>query len=178
MRNLAGSPFESNYGLRAFAVGAVRQHGLTAAPLWIVGLSVLLSLAPFGVGLKIRCEFAAKRIDAMDNDDPHHEIERLEAQIDELAARLASCRKFILVSRIAIVAGAALLVALPLGLIRFDPTVMLAAIAAVLGGIVGWGSNRSTAQEAAAELAALEADRRALIGTMDLHVVTERPTVH
>ena len=114
-----------------------------------------------------------------DDDDPHDDIERLEAQIDELAARLASCRKFILVSRIAILAGAVLLVALPLGLIRFDPTVMLAAIAAVLGGIVGWGSNRSTAQEAAAELAALEADRKALIGNIDLRVVTEpRPTVH
>ena len=113
-----------------------------------------------------------------DDDDPHEGIERLEAQIDELAARLASCRKFILVSRIAVMAGAVLLMALPLGLIRFDPTVMLAAIAAVLGGIVGWGSNRSTAQETAAELVALEADRKALIGTIDLQVVTERPTVH
>ena len=114
----------------------------------------------------------------MEDDDPHHEIERLEAQIDELAARLASCRKFILVSRIAMLAGAVLLVALLLGLIRFDATAMLAAIAAVLGGVVGWGSNRSTAQEAAAELAAVEADRKALIGTIDLHVVSERPTVH
>ena len=114
----------------------------------------------------------------MEDDDPHHEIERLEAQIDELASRLASCRKFILVSRIAMLAGAVLFVALLLGLIRFDATAMLAAIAAVLGGIVGWGSNRSTAQEAAAELAAAEADRKALIGTIDLHVVSERPTVH
>ncbi len=113
-----------------------------------------------------------------DDDDPREDIERLEAQIDELAAKLASCRKFILVSQIAIVAGAALLVALLLGVIRFDATEMLAAIAALLGGIVGWGSNRSTAQEAAAELAVAEADRKALIGTIDLHVVTERPTVH
>ena len=114
----------------------------------------------------------------MEDDDPHHEIERLEAQIDELAAKLASCRKFILVSRIAILAGAALLIALFIGLIRFDATEMLAAIAAMLGGIVGWGSNRSTAQEAAAELAAAEADRKALIGSIDLQVVTERPTIH
>lgn len=113
------------------------------------------------------------------NEESRHEIERLEAQIEGLGARLDSCRKFILVSRIAIIAGAVLLVALLLGLVRFDPTLMLAAIAAVLGGIVGWGSNRSTAQEAAAELAAAEADRKALIGTIDLHVVSEpRPTVH
>lgn len=114
----------------------------------------------------------------MEDDDPHEEIERLEAQIDGLVAKLASCRKFILVSRIAIVAGAVLLAALLLGILRFDVTEMLAAIAALLGGIVGWGSNRSTAQEAAAELAAAEADRTALIGSIDLQVVTERPTVH
>lgn len=113
-----------------------------------------------------------------DDDDPRQDIERLEAQIDELAAKLESCRKFILVSQIAIVAGAALLLALLLGVLRFDATEMLAGIAAVLGGIVGWGSNRSTAQEAAAELAAAEADRKALIGTIDLHVVSERPTLH
>ena len=114
----------------------------------------------------------------MEDDDPREEIERLEAQIDELVAKVESCRKFILVSRIAVVAGAVLLAALLLGIIRFDVTEMLAAIAALLGGFVGWGSNRSTAQEAAAELAAAEADRKALIGTIDLHVVTERPAVH
>jgi hypothetical protein len=114
----------------------------------------------------------------MEDDDPHHEIERLEAQIDELVAKLESCRKFILVSRIAIAAGAVLLGALLLGIIRFDVTEMLAAIAALLGGFVGWGSNRSTAQEAAAELKAAEADRKALIGIIALHDVTARPTVH
>lgn len=83
-----------------------------------------------------------------------------------------------MVRRLTPLAGAVLLAALLLGLMRFDATVMLAAIAALLGGIVGWGSNRSTAQEAAAELAAAEADRTALIGTIDLHVVSERPTLH
>ena len=114
----------------------------------------------------------------MEDDDPRQEIERLEAQIDGLVAKLESCRKFILVSRIAVAAGAVLLAALLLGIIRFDVTEMLAAIAALLGGVVGWGSNRSTAQEAAAELAAAEADRKTLIGMIDLHVVTGHPTVH
>jgi hypothetical protein len=114
----------------------------------------------------------------MEDDDPHDEIERLEAQIDELVAKLESCRKFILVSRIAIVAGTVLLAALLLGVIRFDATELIAAITALLGGIVGWGSNRSTAKEAAAELAAAEAERKALIGAIDLRVVAERPTLH
>jgi len=38
-----------------------------------------------------------------------------------------------------------------------------AAVAALLGGIVVWGSNSSTAKEAAKELAQAEADRVALI---------------
>lgn len=113
-----------------------------------------------------------------DDDDPRQDIERLEAQIDALVAKLESCRKFILISQIAFVAGAVLLAALLLGVLRFDATEMLAAIAALLGGIVGWGSNRSTAQEAAAELAVAEADRKAVIGSIDLRVVAERPALH
>ncbi len=114
----------------------------------------------------------------MDDLDPRDEIARLEAQIDELAARLESCRKFILVARIAVVAGAILLAAILFGAISFDPRLMLAAITALLAGIVVWGSNDSTAKETAKEMAAVEADRTRLIGTIDLRVVAERPTLH
>ncbi len=64
------------------------------------------------------------------------------------------------------------------GLIRFDPAMMAAAVAAVLGGIVVWGSNGSTAKEAAKELAAAEANGAALIGLIDLRVIAERRTLH
>lgn len=111
-------------------------------------------------------------------DDPHGEIERLEAQIDELEARLESCRKFILIARIAVVAGAILLAAVLLGVLSFDPRLLLIAITALLGGVVLWGSNRSTAEEAAQELAAAEVERASLIGSIALRVVTERPTLH
>jgi hypothetical protein len=117
----------------------------------------------------------------MDRDsdaDPHDEIERLEGQIDELSARLESCRKFILVARIAVIGGAILLAAVLFGAVTFDPRLLLAALTAIIGGIVVWGSNGSTAKEAAAELAAAEEDRAALIGRLQLHVVSERPTLH
>ena len=74
--------------------------------------------------------------------------------------------------------GGVLLVALLLGVIRFDLQLMMVAMAALLGGIVVWGSNGSTAKEAADELAAAEANRAALIGMIDLRVVAERPTLH
>lgn len=110
--------------------------------------------------------------------DPHDEIERLEAQIDEIRSRLESCRKFIVVARIALVGGAVVLLAILFRAIAFDQRLLLVAIAALLGGIVLWGSNRSTAEEAAAELAQAEADRAALIGRLHLHVVSERPSLH
>ena len=59
------------------------------------------------------------------------------------------------------------------GAIRFDPSVMAAAFVAVLGGIVAAGSSRSTAKEATHELAAAEAKRAALIGQIDLRLVSD-----
>lgn len=114
----------------------------------------------------------------MDDVDPHKEIERLEAQIEVLAARIENCRKFILAGRIAVAVGGVLLVALLLGAIRFDLQLMMLAMAALLGGIVVWGSNGSTANEAENELAGAEANRKTLIGMIDLRVVAERPTLH
>jgi hypothetical protein len=103
--------------------------------------------------------------------NPHDEIVRLEAQIEELAAKIESCRKFILASRIAMASGGIVIAAMLLGAIRFDPAAMTAAVAALLGGIVVWGSNGSTAKEAAMELSAAEADRAALIEMIDLRVI-------
>jgi hypothetical protein len=103
--------------------------------------------------------------------DPHDEIVRLEEHIEELVAKIESCRKFILASRIAVAGGGVVLAAMPLGALRFDPAVMAAAVAALLGGIVVWGSNDSTAKEAANELASAESDRSALIEKMDLSVI-------
>ena len=103
--------------------------------------------------------------------DPRDEIVRLEAHVEELAAKIENCRKFILASRIAMAGGGIVLAAILLGAIRFDPAAMAAAVAALLGGIVVWGSNGSTAKEAAKELAAAEADRAALIEMIDLHTI-------
>ena len=103
--------------------------------------------------------------------DLHDEIVHLEEHIEELAAKIESCRKFILASRIAIGGGGIVLAAMLLGAMRFDPAAMAAAVAALLGGIVVWGSNGSTAKEAAKELATAEADRAALIEKIDLRVI-------
>jgi hypothetical protein len=112
---------------------------------------------------------------ATTNDSDHRvEIVQLEAQIAELAARIESCRKFILAGRIAVAGGGVVLIAGLVGAIQFDPSVIAVAVAAVLGGIVAAGSNRSTAIEAMHELTAAEAKRAALIGQIDLRLVPDR----
>ena len=105
------------------------------------------------------------------DSDPHDEIVRLEEHIEKLAAGIENCRKFILASRVAIACSGLVLGALLVGAIRFDPGAMAGAVAAFLGGIVVWGSNGSTAKEAAKELATAEADRAALIEMIDRRVI-------
>jgi hypothetical protein len=43
--------------------------------------------------------------------NPRNEIERLKVEIDELAAKIESCRKFILAGRIAVAGGGVALIA-------------------------------------------------------------------
>jgi hypothetical protein len=55
----------------------------------------------------------------MNDSDHGDEIVRLEAQIDELAASVESCRKFIVAGRIAVAGGGVVLVAMVIGAIRW-----------------------------------------------------------
>jgi hypothetical protein len=111
---------------------------------------------------------------SMNDRDYRDEIVRLEELIDELAARIESCRKFILAGRILVIGGGAVLVAMAIGAFELNPSVMAVAVAAVLGGIVAAGSSHSTAKEATDELTAAEAKRAALIGQIDLRLVSDR----
>jgi hypothetical protein len=113
-----------------------------------------------------------------DDSEPHSEIVRLEELIEELSIKLETCRKYAGAALAAMGIGAVLLAAGILGVIALDPVTLLAAAAALMGGIVLAGSNRSTRREIEAQLAAAEAERRALIGEIQLRVVTERPVLH
>ena len=113
---------------------------------------------------------AAQERSAME-DDPHDQIAQLEAQIEELAERIERCRKIILASRIAIAVGAIVLMALLLGIVRFDPAVMMSAVIAFIGGIVLLGTNTSTAKQMTASMDKAEALRTELIDRLDLRAV-------
>ena len=108
----------------------------------------------------------------LEGADPHEEIVRLEEGIEELAAKIESCRKFILASQIAVAGGGSVLAAMVVGVIRSDLGLMAAAVASLLGGIVVWGSNSSTAKEAAKEIATVESERTALIEHINPRVIS------
>ena len=88
-----------------------------------------------------------------DQDNPIDEISRIEAQLEELAGISERCRKIILVSKVAIAAGVALLLFTMLGL---------------------FGSNISTLQQTMAAMSAAEALRSDLISRIDLRLVGDR----
>ena len=113
-----------------------------------------------------------------DSADPREAIARLEERIEELDAKLESCRKFAAASRFAMVLGGILLLGLLLGVIPFNPLAMTGAMAAGLGGVVTLGSNNSTAKEAAAQMAEAEAARAELIGSIELRVIENPATLH
>jgi hypothetical protein len=114
---------------------------------------------------------SAPRLACMMDVDPHDQIADLEARIEALAGTIEGCRKIMLVSKFAIAAGAILTLAMLMGAIRPDLAAISGATAAVLGGIVLLGSNRSTADQALANMKKAEAARAELIDRLELRPV-------
>ena len=108
----------------------------------------------------------------MDDDgDLHEQILHIEAHIEELTDIIERCRKIILISKAAIAAGGILILAIVVGALGFDPTILIGAIAAVIGGTVVFGSNTSTLKQTVTDMKAAEAHRAELISRMNLRVV-------
>ena len=115
----------------------------------------------------------------MNDDTAPHEIARLEDQIEALAESIERCRKISFAAKIAIAAGALWFALVILWILPFSATPFVAALAATLGGVVVLGSNATTWNETEAALHQAEAARDALIGAMELRLVSEPPrTLH
>ncbi len=101
------------------------------------------------------------------------DIARIEARIEELSEAIERCRKLALAAKIAIAAGAAWIVLTLIWLIPYVPYMTVAALAAVIGGVVLAGSNSTTWRETESALAASEAMRTDMIEALELRVVDE-----
>jgi hypothetical protein len=109
-------------------------------------------------------------------NDPREQIAGLEVRIQALAESAERCRKIILFSKAAIAVGSVSILLIVLFPIRLDPAVLVAAIAAVIGGIVGLGSNMRTLQQIRHAMAAAESLRAELIDGLATQIV-DAPSV-
>jgi hypothetical protein len=106
----------------------------------------------------------------MADGDLRDQISRLEAEIEELAKTSEGSRKSMLLSKAAIAAGGICILVYFLG-IRFDRTIVIGALAAIIGGVVALGSNSSTSKQTMAAMKAAETHRAELIDMIDLREV-------
>lgn len=114
----------------------------------------------------------------MDDQISREDIARIEERIEDLQEQVGRCRKLSLAAKTAIAAGAAWLALTVLWLVPFVPFMLVAALAAVIGGIVLLGSNATTWNQTEAALRASEAMRAEWIGRLEMRVVEETPTIH
>jgi hypothetical protein len=109
----------------------------------------------------------------MPNDDLRDQISRIETEIENYAATLDGCRKAMLLSKVAVAAGIIALSAYLLGAIWLNAVGVIGAMAAVIGGVVVFGSNLTTSNQATSAMAALERRRAELIDMINLRTVGE-----
>jgi hypothetical protein len=107
--------------------------------------------------------------------DLHDQISDLESDIDRLAESLDRCRKAMLFCKVVIAAGVIWILAYLLGAISFEPATMVGALAAIIGGVVVFGSNWSTSKQTTAALKAAETSRAELIDMIDPRTVGTSP---
>jgi hypothetical protein len=110
----------------------------------------------------------------MSDEDVSSRISELERGIEQLAGTIESCRKIIRFSKLAVVLGVSWMAALATGFYSSGPLSLIAAIAAVIYGIVGYGSNLSTLRQSMEKMRQAEAAREELIGGIDFETIDDR----
>jgi hypothetical protein len=114
-----------------------------------------------------------KRARHMVDSDLRDQITQLEADIEQLAETLERCRKAMLLSKLSIGVGAVWMLAYLVGAVGFVPAAMVGAIAAIIGGIVVFGSNSTTSKQTMAAMKDAETLRTRLIDRIDPRTVAK-----
>ena len=108
----------------------------------------------------------------MFDSDAREKIARLETQIEELADTIARCRRLIAAAKVSILLGGVWMLALASGMIKPVPLSLVGATTTILGGIVVFGSNVSTARQLTSAIQSAEELRMNLIGEIELRTVS------
>ena len=98
---------------------------------------------------------------------PGQQIERLEAQIDELREAIRRSRRLVIAGRACAFAGAALLICLALGLATVTPVRMIVGIVVGLSGLVLMGSSVGSTKQLELSLKQTEDERNAAIDALE-----------
>ena len=98
---------------------------------------------------------------------PAEQIERLEAEIDELREAIQRSRRLVVAGRACAFAGAALFLGLLLGLATFTPVRMIVGITVALGGLVLMGSSVGSTKQLERSLKQTEDERNAAIDALE-----------
>ena len=101
------------------------------------------------------------------NPTPGQQIERLEAQIEELREAVWRSRRLVVAGRACAFAGAALLICSVLGLVTVTPVRMIVGIALGLGGLVLMGSSVGSTKQLELSLKQTEDERNAAIDALE-----------
>ncbi|MFW6028553.1 MAG: hypothetical protein ACOC9Q_03420 [bacterium] len=116
-------------------------------------------------------------MEPMNQMEMRDQIARLEQRLEELSASLEKSRKAILASKVSIAGSVLLTLAMVTGVIDAQPLAIVMAIAAFLGGIVGFGANVSTARQDKAAMQAAAATRAELISRLELRDIGQGTSV-
>lgn len=100
------------------------------------------------------------------NSTPAGQIERLEAEIDELREAIGRSRKLVAAGRACAFGGAALLICMVLGLVSAMPVRMFVGIGVGLGGLVLMGSSVGSTKQLELSLKQRENARNAAIDAL------------
>jgi hypothetical protein len=100
-----------------------------------------------------------------------NDIALVETRIEELAEAIERCRKISLASKTAAAGGAFWIALTVVGLVDFVPSLAVASLAAMIGGVALLGSNATTWTQMQAAMQASEALRADMIGRLDLRPV-------
>jgi hypothetical protein len=125
--------------------------------------------APAPVADEVSVKKQGSRIYSMigANPTPAEQIERLEAQIDELREAIRRSRRLVVAGWACAFAGAALLICLVLGLVTVKPVRKIAGIVVGLGGLVLMGRSVGSTKQLELSLKRTEDEMNAAIDALE-----------